>query len=77
MQLTNFLTVDQAATVIGVDPRQVRHYCAAGQLPAQRIGQRLWVISRAAVERFVRPKRGNPSFLNSKKKRRSHKNATN
>ncbi len=45
------LTVAQAARRLGVTQAMVRHLIATGELPAERIGGRTWIVSRDAVER--------------------------
>ncbi len=46
------LTVDEAATALGMHPGAVRKVILAGRLAARRIGQRLLLIPRAEVERY-------------------------
>lgn len=47
------LTVEQAATLLEVSPRQVRWYHAKGHLPGRRIGARVLVFPRADVEKLI------------------------
>ncbi len=44
------VTVREAAALLGLDVSQVRRRIQAGQLPARRVGMRLWLIPRAEVE---------------------------
>jgi excisionase family DNA binding protein len=50
----DFLTVAQAALILGVTPRTMQRQCRAGKLPARRVetefGEK-WEIDRAAVEK--------------------------
>jgi excisionase family DNA binding protein len=45
------LTVAQAARRLGVTQARVRHLIATGELPAERMGDRTWMLARDAVER--------------------------
>jgi len=49
--LRGWLSVAQAASLLGVSPGRVRQLAASGQLPARRFG-RAWVIRRADLERY-------------------------
>jgi len=46
------LTIIEAAERLGLSPAMVRHYCADGKIPAQKIG-RDWVIRQRDVEHFA------------------------
>lgn len=52
----DFVTVQEAAQIIGVHPAHVRWYFKHGHLSGSRIGAKVLVFSRAEVERFQRPK---------------------
>lgn len=45
-----WMTVAEAAGVLGVDPSRVRALIKAGRLQAARHGERVWMIERASVE---------------------------
>lgn len=60
--IPGYLTVSEAATVIGVDESQVRRYCIDRKLPAEKVGQQ-WLIKSEDAKRFVRPPMGNPNLV--------------
>ena len=49
------ISLTQAADNLGVDPRTIRRYVAAGRLPAYRVGPRLIKIDPADLAALVRP----------------------
>jgi len=58
----NLLTVAQAAALLDTHPRNVRRWCASGQLKgAERFGERAWMIPPEAVAEFQPPRRGRPT----------------
>lgn len=59
--IPGYLTVTEAAEVIGVDGSQVRRYCIDRKLPAVKVGQQ-WLIKRRDAEAFDRPPVGNPNL---------------
>lgn len=61
-----YLTVAEAAKLIGVSHSQATRYIRAGQLAHQRIGWQILVPVESA-RRFKRPERGNPNFRNRHK----------
>lgn len=60
--IKGYLTITEAADLIGVDGSQVRRYCLRGILPAVKIG-RAWLIKDCDVRRFERPPVGNPNLV--------------
>lgn len=60
--IQGWLTVQEAAEVIGVSHAQVTRYVKQRKLPARRIGQTI-LIEDAEARRFRRPPRGNPRLL--------------
>lgn len=75
--IPDYLTVREAADIIGVDESQVRRYCLDSKLPAKKVGQ-VWLIKTDDAKNFVRPPMGNPNLVhkekpqhNSRKRRRS------
>lgn len=60
--IQGWLTVHEAASVIGVSHAQVTRYVKQRKLPARRIGQTI-LIDETEVQRFRRPLRGNPKLL--------------
>lgn len=59
-ELSEYVTVAQAAKILGRHERIVRRYIEKGYLPAERIG-RTYLIERDAVYNFEFPKPGNPT----------------
>lgn len=55
MSAKRLISLTQAAETLGVDPRTIRRYIAAGRLPAYRIGPRLIKIDAADLAKLVRP----------------------
>lgn len=51
------LTPTDVARELGVTARTVRGWIASGLLRAERLGPKLWKISRADLEAFRRPNR--------------------
>ena len=49
--MPTYLTTDEAATVLGISPRNVRRYCAEGRL-GEKHG-RNWAIEADDLERFA------------------------
>jgi len=45
------LTVNEAATRLGVIPRRVRQLIRSGQIPAQKFG-RAWAIDERTIEEY-------------------------
>jgi len=56
----SYVTVNEAAEIIGVSPRQVLNYVKAGRLGDFSAGR--CVITEAEAREFERPPRGNPNF---------------
>jgi excisionase family DNA binding protein len=54
-----FISVREAAQVLGVEPRSVTRYCASGRLKAARLLGR-WIIPDDALAAFERPSNGRP-----------------
>jgi excisionase family DNA binding protein len=54
------IDVKAAARLLGVTPGRVRQYIEGGALPAERLGDRAWMLKRADVEVFKRPPMGRP-----------------
>ena len=60
--IQDWLTVQEAAELIGVSHAQVTRYVKQERLKAKRIGQTI-LIHVDDAERFERPPRGNPRLL--------------
>jgi excisionase family DNA binding protein len=54
-----FVSVREAAQVLGVEPRSVTRYCATGRIEAVRMLGR-WIIPDTALLTFERPANGRP-----------------
>jgi excisionase family DNA binding protein len=52
-----YVTVAEAARLLHVHPSSIRRWIDAGELPADRVGQRRVLIKRAALDNLVRPVR--------------------
>jgi excisionase family DNA binding protein len=62
-----YLTINEAAEFLGIDPSQVRRYClgdAQAKLPAIKVGN-LWLIKKSDLYKFHKPRVGNPTFKKS------------
>ncbi len=59
--IPGYYTIDEAASVMGIDRSQVSHYISSGRLPAIDLGRQK-VIEQAEVHNFERRPRGNPNF---------------
>jgi excisionase family DNA binding protein len=59
--IPGYLTVSEAADVIGVSHAQVTRYITEGLLKSSKIG-RQYLIHEADAKNFQRPPRGNPLF---------------
>ena len=52
-QLPAYLTPVQYGELMGVCPKTVRRMCQRGELPAQKVGPKLWRIDKnAALEKL-------------------------
>lgn len=49
-----FLTINQAAEVLGMSTGNLRRHCICGNIEATKIGQRAWIIAETAIEAFKR-----------------------
>ena len=43
-------TISEAAAQLGISEQAVRHRVRVGHIPARRVGLRLWLLDRAAVD---------------------------
>lgn len=54
-QLPAYLSPAEYAALMGVTPKTVQRMCRMGELPAEKVGPRLWRIDKnAALERMNR-----------------------
>lgn len=52
--MTRYLTTDEAADVLRETPATIARHCAAGKIPAARIGGR-WLIAETVIDRLLQP----------------------
>lgn len=64
-KLPGHVDLYRAAEIIGVSHAQVTRYIQDGKLNAIRLG-RDYLVKESDAKKFVRPKRGNPTFLRDK-----------
>ncbi|WP_083837267.1 helix-turn-helix domain-containing protein [Gordonia effusa] len=53
--MTTYLSIDQAAQLLGVSSKTVRRWIAAGRLSARRAGPRLIRVDSRELDRFMAP----------------------
>lgn len=51
--MDTYLTVQEVAALVRVDPMTVRRWCSAGQLGAVRLGPKVYRIARADLDAFL------------------------
>jgi excisionase family DNA binding protein len=61
MAIEGFVTVKEAAKIIGRDGSTICRYIRAGKLPAVSIGK-TWLIRDEDVHKFTPPEMGNPAW---------------
>lgn len=68
-----WLSVDQAATELGIGAPRVRQLLQAGTLKGQKLSERVWAIYRKDLASFKKLDRpvGNPTFRAAKPRRRA------
>lgn len=67
-EIPGYLTITEAAAIIGVCHSQAARYIREERLKAVDLGgQKL--IKRQDAEKFKRPARGNPNFVKPRKRR--------
>ncbi len=64
-QIPGYLTLEEAADVIGVSHAQASRYVADDILEHSKVGSQ-YLIPEDAAKNFVRPQRGNPAFRTNK-----------
>lgn len=65
--LSEYVTVEQAAHIIGRSPPQVYRYIRYGLLPAVRVHRDSILVLRREAQTFTPPPRGNPLFRRRKR----------
>lgn len=58
-----YVTVAEAARLLHMHPSSIRRWIDAGELAAQRVGQRRVLIKRAGLEKLVRPVRSSSAAI--------------
>lgn len=53
----NWVTVKQAADIIGCRVQHVRLLARNNEIKASRIGEKLWVIERTSAEKYAKSKK--------------------
>lgn len=53
--MSRFLSIQQAADEVGVNPKTIRRWISDGRLTARRVGPRLIRIERAELDRLMAP----------------------
>lgn len=63
----NWVTVKQAADIIGCRVQHVRLLARNNEIKASRIGEKLWVIDRTSAEKYAKAKKktGRPRSKNN------------
>ena len=60
-----WLTIAEAAAILGTHPRTLRHWIAIGHIPpgdVRRVGERLLQVRKSALRGLEKPVRGNPNW---------------
>jgi len=58
----DYISIDEAATILNLNRASVSRYCKRGDLPAIRPGYE-WILRREDVEAFTPRPRGNPAWV--------------
>lgn len=64
--LNGYLTIQEAAPILGVDESTVTRYCQDKRIAGAKNLGKQWVIPAKSLRTFDKPKRGNPAFLRQK-----------
>lgn len=64
--ISGYLTIQEAAPILGVDESTVTRYCQEQRLTGAKNLGKQWVIPEKSVRKFTKPPRGNPAFLRQK-----------
>ena len=60
-----WLTIAEAAAILGIPDRTLRHWIAIGHIPpgdVRRVGERLLQVRKSALRGLEKPVRGNPNW---------------
>ena len=63
--IPGFVTIEEAAAIIGVSRVSVHRYCQSGQIGAVQVN-RVWLIPADRAKSFERIPVGNPNFRKTK-----------
>ena len=55
------LTVKDVAQEAGVDESTVRRWCISGKLQSSKLGARVWMVTRSALQEFLQSQGHQPS----------------
>lgn len=53
-EVSKFVSVSTAATIIGCTDGRVRQLLRSGELPGEKLGERLWLIRRKDAEKYAK-----------------------
>lgn len=56
-KVQNWITVEEAAELIGVTAQYVRQLIRAGMFESRRVGNRLWLVNRLSLEGWERKRK--------------------
>lgn len=56
--ITEFMTTQEAAQALGFNVKSVQNMLRAGRLKGQRVGGKIWLVSRKAVEDYKKQSEG-------------------
>jgi DNA-directed RNA polymerase specialized sigma24 family protein len=57
LKKTHFISVNDAATILGCTTGRVRQLLLAGRLEGQKLTERAWAVDRRSVEKYARSDR--------------------
>ena len=64
--IPGYMTIQEAAPIIGVSEATVTRYCQGEMLSGAKNLGKQWIIPARSVKNFKKPPRGNPTFLRQK-----------
>ena len=54
----NYISIEEAAEYLGVKPSTIRTWIKAKEMPAQKIGGKLWKFKRSEIDKWVDSEKG-------------------
>jgi excisionase family DNA binding protein len=60
--IAEFMTTQEAAQALGFHVGSIQNMLRAGKLEGQRIGGKVWLVSRKSVERYKKQSEGMSKF---------------